>query len=148
MTELTLWRPFKELERIRKEMDSLWDTLFDRRPVRGDGVSEWMPSLDLSETKNSYIVSAEIPGIEPKDVEISLTDNVLTIKGEKKQEKQEDNENYHLIERSYGSFTRSFRLPVQVQADKVKATYKNGVLKITLPKTEEAKKKEIKIAVE
>jgi len=148
MTELTLWRPFKELERIRKEMDNIWDTLFEKRPVRADGVSEWMPSLDLSETKNSYIVNAEIPGIDPKDVEISLVDNVLTIKGEKKQEKQEENENYHLIERSYGSFTRSFRLPVQVQSDKVKATYKNGVLKITLPKTEEAKKKEIKIAVE
>jgi len=89
-----------------------------------------------------------LPGIDPKDVEISLSDNVLTIKGEKKQEKEEENENYHVIERSYGGFTRSFRLPGQVQNDKVKATYKNGILKITLPKTEETKKKEIKIAVE
>ncbi len=148
MTELTLWKPFRELERIRKEMDNIWDTFFDRKPLSGYGVSEWIPSLDVSETKNSYIVKAELPGIDPKDVEISLSDNVLTIKGEKKQEKEEENENYHVIERSYGGFTRSFRLPGQVQNDKVKATYKNGILKITLPKTEETKKKEIKIAVE
>ncbi|HOV91076.1 MAG TPA: Hsp20/alpha crystallin family protein [Syntrophorhabdaceae bacterium] len=148
MTEIALWKPWREMERIRKEMDNIWDTFFDRRPVRGDGVSEWMPSLDVSETKNSYIVKAEVPGIDPKDVEISLSENVLTIKGEKKQEKEEENENYHIIERSYGGFTRSFKLPGQIQGDKVKANYKNGILKITLPKTEEAKKKEIKITVE
>lgn len=148
MAELALWQPLKEMERIRKEMDNIWDTFFDRTPGRGYGVSEWLPSLDVSETKNNYIVNAEIPGIDPKEVEISLNDNILTIKGEKKQEKEEENENYHVIERSYGSFTRSLRLPGQIQGDKVKATYKNGILKITLPKTEEAKKKEIKVAVE
>ncbi|MBP8625474.1 MAG: Hsp20/alpha crystallin family protein [Syntrophorhabdaceae bacterium] len=148
MAELALWQPLKEMERIRKEMDNIWDTFFDRTPGKGYGVSEWLPSLDVSETKNNYIVNAEIPGIDPKEVEISLNDNILTIKGEKKQEKEEENENYHVIERSYGGFTRSLRLPGQIQGDKVKATYKNGILKITLPKTEEAKKKEIKVAVE
>ncbi|MDP3015843.1 MAG: Hsp20/alpha crystallin family protein [Deltaproteobacteria bacterium] len=84
----------------------------------------------------------------PKDIDISLSDCVLTIKDERKQEKEEKEANYHLIERSYGSFTRSVRLPGDVQSDKITASYKNGVLKVTLPKSEEAKKKEIKIKVE
>lgn len=146
--EIAPWRPFRELDRIRREMDRLWDSFFERRPARVEEVSEWFPSLDVSETDTDYIVKVEVPGIDPKDINISLMNNLLTIKGEKKQEKEEKDENYHLIERSYGSFTRSIRLPSQVQSDKINATYKNGVLKITLPKTEEAKKKEIKIQVE
>ncbi len=146
--ELVPWRPFREFERMRREMDRLWDSFFERRPARVEEVSEWFPSLDVSETKNEYVVKAELPGIDPKDIDISLTSDLLTIKGEKKQEREEKEENYHLIERSYGSFTRSIQLPGQVQSDKINATYKNGVLKVTLPKTEEAKKKEIKIKVE
>ncbi|MCX7858159.1 MAG: Hsp20/alpha crystallin family protein [Deltaproteobacteria bacterium] len=146
--EITPWRPFKELERIRKEMDELWESFFERRPVRTGELSEWLPSIDFSETKNSYVVKAELPGIDPKNIDISLTENMLTIKGEKKQEKEEEGENYHFVERSYGSFTRSIKLPGQVQSDKISASYKNGVLKVVLPKTEEAKKKEIKIKVE
>ena len=146
--EISPWRPFRELDRIRREMDRLWDSFFERRPARVEEVSEWFPSLDVSETDSEYVVKVEVPGIDPKDIEISLMNNLLTIKGEKKQEKEEKEENYHLIERSYGSFTRSIRLPSQVQNDKINATYKNGVLKVTLPKTEEAKKKEIKIKVE
>ena len=146
--ELAPWRTFRELDRIRREMDRLWDSFFERRPARVEEVSEWFPSLDVSETDTDYIVKVEVPGIDPKDIHLSLMDHVLTIKGEKKQEKEEKEEDYHLIERSYGSFTRSIRLPSQVQSDQINATYKNGVLKITLPKTEEAKKKEIKIQVE
>jgi HSP20 family protein len=86
--------------------------------------------------------------MDPKDIEISLSEGVLTIRGEKKQEKEEKEEGYHLIERSYGSFTRSIRLPKDVQNDKINASFKNGVLKVVLPKSEEAKKKEIKIKVE
>ncbi len=146
--EIVPWRPFREFERMRREMDRLWDSFFERRPARVEEVSEWFPSLDVSETKNEYVVKAELPGIDPKDIDISLANDLLTIKGEKKQEKEEKEENYHLIERSYGSFTRSIQLPGQVQSDKINASYKNGVLKVTLPKTEEAKKKEIKIKVE
>ena len=145
---IELWRPFKEFDRIRKEMDKLWESFFETRPLRGEELSEWLPSIDLSETKNDYVVKAELPGIDPKDIDISLSENVLTIRGEKKQEKEEETENYHFVERSYGSFTRAIRLPGQVQSDKISATYKNGVLKIVLPKTEEVKKKEIKIKVE
>ena len=100
------------------------------------------------DTKGDFVVKAELPGIDPKDIDISLSEGVLTIRGEKRQEKEEKDEGYHLVERSYGSFTRSIRLPREVQNEKINASYKNGVLKITLPKSEEAKKKEIKIKVE
>ncbi len=109
---------------------------------------ESAPALDVSETNNEVIVKAEIPGMEPNDIDISLADGILTIRGEKKQEKEEKEENYHLIERSYGTFSRSVQLPRDVQSENIKAAYKNGVLKITLPKSEEAKKKEIKINVQ
>ncbi len=146
--ELTLWRPFRELEKMRREMDHLWDYFFEERPGRREEVGQWLPSLDLSETKDEFVVKAEVPGIDPKNIDISLSEGMLTIKGEKKQEKEEKDENYHFVERSYGSFIRSVRLPGQVQEDKVKASYKDGVLKVALPKSEEARKKEIKIKVD
>jgi len=153
--ELQTWKPFRELapfrefDRMRKEMDRLWDSFFEgglRRRAEGGG--EWLPSLDVSETKNELVVKAEVPGMDPKDIDISLSDGMLTIKGEKKQEKEEKQADYHLVERSYGAFTRSVQLPKEVQSEKINASYKNGILKITLPKSEEAKKKEIKIKVE
>jgi HSP20 family protein len=152
--ELTIWRPFGEMapfrdfERMRRDMDRLWDSFFERGTLRGEDGSEWLPSLDVAETKNEIVVKAEVPGMEPKDIDISLSDGLLTIKGEKKQEKEEKEENYHLVERSYGSFTRSIRLPNEVQSDKISASYKNGVLKVVLPKSEESKKKEVKIKVQ
>jgi len=146
--EISPWKPF-EFERMRREMDRLWDSFFEGKPRRrGEERVEWLPSLDVSETKNEIVVKAEIPGIDPKDIDISLADGVLTIKGEKKQEKEEKDENYHLIERSYGSFTRSVQLPKEVKSDKISASYKNGLLRVTLPKSEETKKKEIKIKIE
>ena len=145
--ELTTWRPFRELDKMRTEMDQLWDSLFEGKP-RMREFGKWFPSLDVLETKNDLVVKAELPGMDPKDFDISLNDGYLTIKGEKKQEKEEKEENYHFIERSYGSFTRSVRLPNEVQRDKISASYKNGILKVTLPKSEEAKKKEVKIKVE
>ncbi len=153
--ELQTWKPFRELapfrefDRMRKEMDRLWDSFFEgglRRRAEGGG--EWLPFLDVSETKNELVVKAEVPGMDPKDIDISLSDGMLTIKGEKKQEKEEKEADYHLVERSYGAFTRSVQLPKEVQSEKINASYKNGILKITLPKSEEAKKKEIKIKVE
>lgn len=145
--ELAPWRPFRELTTLRDEMDRLWERFSGEWPTLEPVRREWAPSLDVSETKNNIVVKAEVPGLEPKDIDISLTGGVLTIKGEKKQEKEEKDENYHRIERSYGTFTRSVRVPQEVQSDKIEATYKDGVLKITLPKSEEAKKKEIKIKV-
>ena len=152
--ELTVWKPFGELapfrdfEWMRRDMDRLWNSFFERGTLRSEEGGEWLPYLDVAETKNEIVVKAEVPGLEPKDIDISLSDGLLTIKGEKKQEREEKEENYHLVERSYGSFARSIRLPNEVQSDKINASYKNGVLKIVLPKSEEAKKKEIKIEVQ
>jgi HSP20 family protein len=152
--ELTIWRPlreivpFREFERMRREMDRLWDSLIERPRRKGEEEGEWLPSLDVAETKDSYVVKAEIPGADPKDIDISLSDGMLTIKGEKKEEKEEKEENYHLVERTYGAFVRSIQLPGEVQRDKIKAEYKNGILKVILPKSEEAKQKETKIKVE
>ena len=146
--EITPWRPF-EFDRIRSEMDRLWDSFLEGRPMRraGDG-GEWLPSIDFSETKSDLVIKAELSGMDPKDIDISMNNGFLTIKGEKKHEREGKDENYPLVERSYGSFTRSVRLPREVQSDKIKASFKNGVLRVTLPKSEEAKKKEIKIKVE
>ncbi len=127
-------------------MDRLWDSFLERSPGRED--AEWLPALDVSETKDEIVVKAEVPGMEAKDIDISLSGDVLTIKGQKKQEKKQKDENYHMSERSYGAFFRSVRLPQEVQGDKVAAQYKDGVLKITLPKSEKAKAKEIKIKAE
>lgn len=151
--ELTVWEPFKELapfrefERMKKEMDRLWDSFFERGPRTGER-GEWYPSLDMAETKNDVIIKAEVPGMDPKDIDISLSNGLLTIKGEKKQEREEKEGDYHLAERCFGAFMRAIRLPGEVQSEKIEASYKNGVLKITLPKSEEAKKKQIKIKVE
>jgi len=152
--ELQVWKPFRELapsrefERMRREMDRLWDSFFERRPAKTEEEREFLPALDLAETENELVVKCEVPGLEPKDIDISLSDGMLTIKGEKKQEREEKEADYHLVERSYGAFTRSIQLPKEVQGDKINASYKNGILKVTLPKSEEAKKKEIKIKVD
>ncbi len=151
--ELTVWKPLREFapmrefEKFRREVDRLWDSFLERRPTRAEEGEEWLPALELAETENDYVVRAEIPGMDPKDIDISLFDGMLTIRGEKKQEREEKEADYHLVERSYGAFTRSIQIPKPVQREKIAASHKNGVLKIALPKSEEAKKKEIKIKV-
>jgi HSP20 family protein len=119
-------------------------------PQRGDFWEEarWLPAADVAETMNEIVVNLEIPGMDPKEFDVSLKEGTLTIKGEKKQGKVEEEENYHLVERRYGTFTRSIQLPQEVESDKISASYKDGILKVTLPKSEAAKKKEIKIKVE
>ena len=152
--ELQVWKPFRELtpfwefDKVRRQMDRLWDSFLEGGLTKRGEEGEWLPSLDVAETKNEVVVKAEVPGMDAKNIDISLSDGVLTIKGEKKQEREEKEADYHLVERSYGSFTRFVQLPTGVQSDKISASYKNGILKITLPKSEEAKKKEIKIKVE
>ena len=153
--ELTTWKPFRELtpfsdfDRMRREMERVWDTFLEgdaRKESKKDSV--WLPSLDVSETKNDVVVKAELPGMDPKDIEVTLSDGHLMIKGQKKHEKEEKDEDYHFVERSYGSFVRAVHLPKEVKHDKISASYKNGVLKVVLPKSEEAKTKEVKIKVE
>ena len=147
---LIRWRPTRDLLSIRDEVNRLFDNFFTGLPERRRGLleGEWAPSVDIAETDNEVVVTAELPGVEQDNVDITITDDVLTLKGEKKEEKEVKEKNYHRIERSYGSFQRSISLPAGVQADKAKATYKDGVLHITVPKAEEAKPKQIKINVE
>jgi len=126
----------------------MFDRFFDDERV-GNILSEdksFVPAFDISESDTEYSVVAEMPGIDKKDLDVMLTDGILTIKGEKKQETEEKGETYHRIERRYGSFQRSFRMPDGVQSDKIDATYKDGILKLLIPKSEtsEAKKIEIK----
>ncbi|NIN01098.1 MAG: Hsp20 family protein [candidate division Zixibacteria bacterium] len=146
---ITRWRPFRDLVSIQDEMNRLFDDFFGRPLVKTEWTEGvWTPSVDVSEDKHNVVIKAEMPGMTKDDVRISVQDNVLTLKGEKKQEKEEKDKNYHRIERSYGSFCRSFQLPTTVKTDKIKASYKDGVLSVTLPKTEEVKPKEIPINIE
>jgi HSP20 family protein len=147
---LVRWRPFRDLVSIQDEMNRLFNDFFGRVPSRFEGdwsASEWNPSVDISETKDEIVVKAEVPGMKKDDIKITLQDNVLTMRGERKQEKEEKETNFYRMERSYGSFTRSFNLPTMVQADKIKASYKDGILNITLPKAEEIKPKQIPIEI-
>ena len=146
--EIAPWRPFEGLSSLRRDMDRLCERFFGEDWGLTRWRDGWSPTLDVSETKDNIIVKTELAGVDPEDVDISLTGEVLTLKGEKKKEKEEKEEGYHLMERSYGSFSRSVRLPAEVDQDKVKANYKNGVLKITLPKTEKTKSKAIKVSIE
>lgn len=106
---------------------------------------DFVPVFDVSETDSALIVKAEVPGIEQKDMDISLSNGLLTIKGEKKLEKKEENEQFHSLERSYGAFSRTFRLPVEIDTEKVDAGYKDGVLTVTFPKTETAQPRKIEV---
>lgn len=147
---LVRWRPFRDIVSIQDEMNLLFNDFFGRVPSRFEGdwnASEWSPSVDISETKDNIVIKAEVPGIRKEEIKITLQDNVLMLKGERKQEKEEKETNFHRMERSYGSFARSFNLSTVVQADKIKASYKDGILNIILPKAEEVKPKQIPIEI-
>jgi HSP20 family protein len=131
--------PWTGMASLKSELDRWFDRLAEAKWDELPTLGEWAPTMDISETKDSLIVKVEAPGMDQKDIEISLQENLLTIKGEKKQEKEEKDERYHRVERSYGAFVRSVRLPVAVDGGKVSATVKNGLLTVTLPKTPAAK---------
>jgi HSP20 family protein len=142
------WKPIDELTTLRKEMDSLWDRFFPETPFHERHVTHaWLPTIDLTETKDKLVVKAELPGLEAKDVELTLNEDILTIRGEKKEEKEEKDEHHFFVESYCGAFERKIKLPMHVRTDKIDATFDKGVLTIKLPKSEEAKKKEIKIEV-
>jgi HSP20 family protein len=150
MADLTQWKNKrgKEIDYFREGMENLFDNFFKRFPFsRLEQERFEYPRVDVSETKNLVIVKAEIPGLDPKELEILVRGNTLIIEGERKEEKEEKDENYHRVERYYGSFSREIPIPAEVVADKIQASYKNGVLKIELPKSETAKKQKIKIEV-
>ncbi len=144
------WSPFRDILEFRDEIDRLFKDFFSpwpvrRRRVRGEMV--WAPEVDVYEDENNVVVQAELPGLKPKEVDISIAGNTLTLKGEKKGEKEEEGRNYYLVERVYGSFERSIELPIEVDASKAKATMKDGILEVVIPKTPESKPKQIKVEV-
>jgi HSP20 family protein len=142
------WEPLRDLMTSQRGIDRLFKEAFT--PFYDEGESStrtWAPPVDIYETENDIVLKAELPGMDPKDVEVKVEDNTLYLKGERKFEKEVRNENYHRVERSYGSFARSFSLPNSISAEKVKAEFKDGLLTLTLPKREEAKPRTIKIDV-
>lgn len=147
--KLTKFSPWKEISTVGEQISDLFEDLFyDPFPRDVSRPELFVPYVDIEETRDALIVNAELPGIDVQDVDIKLEGDVLTIQGEKKSESKEKKKNYLRVERSYGSFKRSFVLGVPVKQNELKAKYKNGILTITLPKAEEVKEKSIKIEVE
>jgi HSP20 family protein len=140
--------PFRDVGTIRDDIDRIFDGFFGRiRPGRITLESHWTPLIDLEETEDSVRVRAELPGMRKEEIKISLDGDHLHLSGERKREKEEKEKTYHRIERSYGRFERVIPLPTEVEKEKVKAVYTDGVLQITLPKSENVKPKEIAIDV-
>lgn len=139
--------PFREFAVIQDRMNRLFEENFPRTRGREDVLTKgvWSPSIDIYETEEQVVVSAELAGVDRDSVNIEVKDGILTIKGERKYQKEEDGEYFHLMEREYGSFQRSFSLPSKVDKEKVTATFRDGVLEIILPKKEEVKPKQIDI---
>ncbi len=146
MTALTRWDPFREMQGMRQVMDRFFDEPFFEAPRLWSQRFDGFPlALDVIENDDAYVVKASIPGVEPDQVEVTLTDNVLTIKGETKTEQDIDEKNYHLHERHSGSFMRSVTLPMTIDADQVEAMHEHGVLTLRLPKAEAVKPKRIAV---
>lgn len=140
------WDPMREIEdmftRYTKAMG--WPGLAAQEAI---SPAEWVPRVDIAETDNAYLIKAEIPGVNKEDVKITIDDGVLTVSGERKEEKEENNKKLHRVERFYGTFSRSFTLPDNVDETKIDAQFKDGVLTLTVPKTEKAKPKAIEVKV-
>lgn len=149
-TFLTRYDPFRDWATLQDRMDRMFDDVLTR--LRGEpgprGVEGgWSPAVDIAEPESDIVLKADLPGVDPKDVDIQVQDGLLPLRGERKFEADTKEDNYRRLERVYGSFTRSFSLPPTVDADQISADYRNGVLQVTLPKRAEAKPKQIKVAV-
>jgi len=142
------WDPFKELNQLRNQMDRIFEDLAGRGEEAEWGKTSWYPAVDIFEMDNEIVLKADLPGVDQKDLEIKVEDDTLILQGEKKIEQKEEKENFLRAERIYGAFKRSFSLPQTVDKEKIKASLKNGVLTVLLPKKAEVKAKEISIKVE
>ena len=150
-TQITRWNPFKEMDQMQKRLSSLWNG----EPFRVNNgheetltVAEWSPNVDIVEDDKEFLIKAELPDMKREDVKITVDDNVLTLAGERRQEKEEKNKRYHRIECEYGSFERSFTLPPGTVGEKVSAEFKDGILRVHLPKdTKAAAAKSVEIKV-
>jgi HSP20 family protein len=146
MRIVTRWEPQRGLTTLQDQINRLFGDSFDRTGEEGS-LTAWAPAVDIYETEHELVVKADLPDIDPKDLDIRVENNILTIRGERKFEKQVNEDKYLRVERSYGSFARSFTLANTVNAEAIKADYQNGVLTLNIPKREEAKPKQIKVNV-
>lgn len=145
---LMKWDPFRELEDVSNRLNRVFGRPLARmEPNEMFAVADWTPSADISESDTAYLIKAEIPGVNKEDVKVTIENGMLTIKGERKMEKEEKDKKFHRIERSYGSFMRSFRVPEDADESAVKAEFKDGVLNVTLSKSAKAKPKAINVSV-
>lgn len=146
---LVKWDPFKELEDVSTRLNRLFGR--PGLPAEPDremlAVSDWMPSVDISETDNAYLVKAEIPGVSKEDVKVTIEDGMLTLQGERKQEQEDKGKKFHRIERSYGCFMRSFRIPDDADDTAAKAEFKDGLLNITLNKSQKTRSNAVNVSI-
>ena len=145
MANIQRWDPYRELATMRNWMDRMMSDSFFNAPALWERNGEQSLALDVAEDGENFVVKASLPGMQPEDIDVSITNNVLTIKGEMKEDQEIKQEDYHLRERRFGSFMRSVTLPTPVEADKVGATYENGVLTLHIPKSEAVKPKRIAV---
>src|SRR5437762_6305538 len=140
------WNPFRDVTVLQNQMNRLFEDALQGWSPDSGTTTAWAPPADIYETESDLVLQADLPGIDPKQIDLRVENNVLTIRGERRFEPKVEQENFHRVERSYGTFSRSFTLATAVDSEKIQATYKNGVLSITLPKAEQAKPKRIQIA--
>ncbi len=144
---ITKWRPLSDLLTLTDRLNKLFEEGFFGEEGEEFSIAKWQPATDIYETKDNYVFKVELPGFKKEDIEVEVKDNTLFIKGEKKMEEEVKKENYHRIERFYGSFQRSFVLPQNTVVDKIKANLKDGILEIKIPKSEKSKPKAIPVEV-
>ena len=145
MTVLTRWEPFRELATLQERMNRLFTDQFGQVADENVAAAAFMPPVDVYEDENTLQLKLEVPGVEEKDIDIRIENNMLTVRGERKFEKEEKEQNFHRIERRYGTFYRSFALPSTVDTENVQASYNAGILKLELSKKPEAQPKQIKV---
>ncbi|MFN3421029.1 MAG: Hsp20/alpha crystallin family protein [Armatimonadota bacterium] len=155
MAKLARWQPITEVERWFDRFDRLFDRMLNRffRDWERDFWNltwrheQWVPAMEVSETPDAYIVRAELPGVKTDDIEVTIQDDILTIRGKRERSEEHKDEKVHFVERSYGEFVRSLRIPTDVKVDAVEASYKDGILEVRLPKSEESKPRRIEVKV-
>lgn len=150
MSSVTRWDPLRDLD----DLQHRFSTMFGRAPIKKEGdkrealtVAEWAPLVDIIEDDQNYVIKAELPGVKKEDIKVGVQDDVLTVSGHRHYEKEEKDKKFHRIERSYGSFARSFTLPEDSDGEKVSAEFKDGMLKVLLPKTERVKPKQVEVKI-
>lgn len=147
MPTITRWEPFRNLTSFQEQMNRLFEDALFRGRADDSALTSWAPAVDIYETQDELVVKADLPEVNEKDLDVRVENNMLTVRGERKFEREVSEDSYLRVERSYGSFTRSFSLPNTVNTEAIKAEYRNGVLTVRMPKREESKPKQIKVSV-